>query len=47
MIFLLIAQVQDIEEQIETDFLSEIDKIQKPFIILMTAYIKTRNLKLF
>jgi len=43
MIFLLIAQVQDIEEQIETDFLSEIDKIQKPLYNIDDSLYKNKK----
>jgi tetratricopeptide (TPR) repeat protein len=46
MIFLLIAQVQDIEEQIEADFLSEIDKIQKPYYNIDDSLYKNKKFEI-
>jgi len=46
MIFLILTQIQDIEEQIEIDLLSEIDKIQKPFYNIDDSLYKNRKFEI-
>ncbi len=46
MIIFLFLQVQEIEEQIESDFISELNKIQKPFFNIDDSLYKMRKFDL-